>query len=217
MSNAPPPEEDPMRRTSEPSLPRMPGSVILSVVFLGLVALFSLPNGLSWLSSDPALGAIMFVGGSFAAALAVSIALRQRWARIAGIAWAGVMAAFFFVEAMRTVNVTPNSYSALMAFWALLLVFLCRRNTRLWCDDGRRSQTPVPPSPAPRRKAAFAKGDEVELLEDVAGFEEGSVGVIVDVPEDARVVVAAFPDPETGKRTEVTLRAGEIRATGAVD
>ncbi|MEU6247625.1 hypothetical protein [Glycomyces sp. NPDC047010] len=203
----------------------MPGSAILAVVFLGLAALLSIPTGIALLAEIPWLSALLFAGAALAAVIAVGVSLRRRWARIGGAVWAGTLAGFFLIEAMRVVNsVTPNSsYSTLFAFWLVLMLFLLQRNTRLWCDGGKSQPAPTRPradpprvGPIPRQARGLAVGDEVELVDDVARLRAGTIVVIVELP-DPEVVVAEYPHPETGVPTEVVLRRGEIRVSGGAD
>ncbi|RRS01760.1 hypothetical protein [Glycomyces terrestris] len=130
-------------REAIPSLRRMPGTVIAAIVLLSLNALFSLLSGLTWLALSLVLGGVLLAGGILSVVLIVGLSRRKRWARTAGLVFAAVLTAFFFVEAMRTVGTDPSSTSALWFYWLLVFVSLYRRNTMHWCDGGGPAQTPI--------------------------------------------------------------------------
>ena len=206
-----------MVKPTVPHLRRIPGSAILAVVFLWIIAAFNLLGSLIFLSATPLLGVILFAGAAFAAVLAVGIVKRKRWCRIAGIVWSSLMTAFWFFEAMRTTPSPPTeptaNYSGLLAVWALLLLFLCLRNTRLWVDNGARphSSSFLSVDGLTPQGEVFTVQDRVEVVEDVAGLEAGAIGTVIDVPDDPTVVVVAFDDHEDLEPVQITLRTNEIR------
>lgn len=209
---------------SEMQLPRIPGSAILAVVFLGILCLIYVSNFVLAIVLDTGLALLFFPFAFLSATLAGGIIGRKRWARITAIVWSAMALAALviaiLVQSHPTVNPsTTSSTSALIGanigFQGLLLFFLAQRNTDLWCNvRGERLTRPlqleVENSPEP---GVFTFHDEVELLFDVdeAGLSAGMVGTVVDMPEDPDLVVVEFDIPEKEQTARATLKACEVR------
>ncbi|SDE46564.1 DUF4926 domain-containing protein [Glycomyces harbinensis] len=205
-----------MNRSTDPHLPRMPGSAILAVVFLCLLALMCLTSGFNLRALSPAFGGLLLAAAGFNASIAVGVARRRRWARATGIAGCVVVLALALFEAMRTTAEGGDAtvYSGLIGLNGFLLFFLAHRNTRAWCDRGREPRPQILPLARPEAAPEpFTFNDSVELLEPVeeSGLRAGLVGTVVDTPSDTSDVIVEFTGLEGDQTAQVALRPDQIR------
>ncbi|MFG3338525.1 hypothetical protein [Glycomyces sp. NPDC048151] len=202
-----------MNRSADPVLPRMPGSAILAVVFLGLQALLGLGIGVASASlGSLGLTVLVFAAGVLNAVLAVGVAMRKNWARMTGMVLCGVAIGFtvigMFVAAAEGV---PAGNPAGLGIAILLWFFLAHKNSRAWCNDlGREAAVLGPRGGADE---PFTYRDRVELVEDFAkaGLRAGAVGTVVDLPAAPGTVVVEFDDHPDREPVQVTLHIDEIR------
>jgi hypothetical protein len=200
-----------MNRPPDPYLPRMPGSAILAVVFLGLQAIVGLVGGVAVFSLfSEGLALLLIAGGVLNAAVAIGVAMRRPWARITGIVLCGAGIALPVIEMFLAAQTgaTPTAVPGL-GISMLLLFFLAQRNTRAWCFDLSPQETGLGPAvPEP-----FTYHDRVELLEgiDKIGLQARAVGTVVDLPAEPRTVVVEFDDHPDREPIQVTLHVDEIR------
>ncbi|MEU5154471.1 hypothetical protein [Glycomyces sp. NPDC021274] len=200
-----------MNRPADPYLPRMPGSAILAVVFLGLQAIVALIVGVALPSLiPPVLALLLIAGGVLHAALAIGVAMRRPWARMTGIVLCGAAIVLTVLEIVLAAQAgTTSTGGAGLGISILLLYFLAHRNTRAWCFDRSPRETVLGPAvPEP-----FTYHDRVELLEgiDKIGLRARAVGTVVDLPAEPRTVVVEFDDHPDREPIQVTLHVDEIR------
>jgi hypothetical protein len=206
-----------MNRSADPVLPRMPGSAILAVVFLGIQAVLALGSVVFLTCLIPTGFVVaLLVDALISASIAIGIVRRRPWARIAGIVVCGAVLTLVAVDlGLAAAAGVPSTSGAGLWFPILLLVFLTRRNTRAWCNDLGPTETPLEPAcPEP-----FARLDRVELLEgiDELGLQANAVGTVIELPATPRTVVVEFDDHPDREPVLVTLHFDEIRLAPVAD
>ncbi|MEV3937777.1 DUF4926 domain-containing protein [Glycomyces sp. NPDC049804] len=198
-----------MNRPSHPALPRMPGSAILAVVFLGLKSVVGLIFGTVTASMiPPGVTALLVLGGLLNAALAIGLVMRQNWARITGMVLSGIAIGIVVIETAAAGGASGGN-PASIGLSILLLFVLSHRNTRAWCVGRGPNETPLGAAgPEP-----FTYLDRVVLLEDIddLGLRAGAVGTVVDLPAEPDTVLVEFGDHADREPIQVTLHVSEVR------
>lgn len=198
-----------MIRTSDPVLPRMPGSAIIAVVLLGLQSLLGLGWGVSLGSLIPeGLAVLLFMGGLLNAVLAIGVAMRKNWARVTGMALSGIAVGVSVLGLLiAAADGAPVGNPGAIGFSIVLLFLLAHKNTRAWCGDiGSARFGPAVPEP-------FEYRDRVELLNDLdeAGVRAGAVGSVLGLPSEPGTVLVEFDDHPDREPIEVVLHVSEIK------
>lgn len=203
-----------MNPPATPRFHRMPGSAIIAVVFLWIVAACSAIAGLGGLAVDPPAAALLLGSSAFGMAIAVGVARRRHWARIAGIVLYTVLLALQLLPILSTGATPTEQGSGAICLWFLPVPFLAMRNTRLWCDDsGRRRSSFLAIDTHSTRREALAVSDMVELIggADDAGLRAGAVGVVVEVRTDPLRYEVEFDRPDDGTAIRAVLRPEQVR------
>lgn len=202
-----------MNRSSDPVLPRMPGSAILAVVFFGLNAIIAVGAGFVLLSLSliPLAFALVLIGVGFLhTAIAIGITKQQPWARLTGIILSSASIALSLLDLLlAAAEGAPSTGGAGLGLSILLLYFLTRQNTRAWCNDLGPAETPLglaPPEP-------FLPDDQVELVESIEGIglQVGAVGTVVELPAVPGTILVEFDDHPDREPIQVTLHVSEVR------
>ncbi|MDA1362749.1 hypothetical protein O1R50_24235 [Glycomyces luteolus] len=200
-----------MNRAADPVLPRMPGSAILAVVFLGLQAIVAVGGGVALLPLIPAgLALLLIAGGLLNTAIAIGIGMRRPWARITGIVLCAAAITLGAVDLLlAAAEGVPSTGGAGFGLSILLLFFLSHRNTRAWCNDLDPAETAL----GPAEPELLTYQDRVELRESIddIGLRAHAVGRVVDLPPEPRTVVVEFDDHPDREPIRVTLHVDEIR------
>jgi hypothetical protein len=203
-----------MNRSSDPVLPRMPGSAIIAVVLLGLQALVGLGTGVALGSLIPqGLAVALFLGGMLNAVLALGVAGRKNWARMTGMVLSGIaVGASVLGLLIAAAEGAPIGNPGAIGISIALLFLLSHKNTRAWCGDPESARFG---SVAPE----FEYRDRVELLNDLdeVGLRAGAVGSVIGLPSDPGTLLVEFDDHPDREPIEVVLHFSEIRRVTAVE
>lgn len=215
-----------MSRNAQPRFVRMPGSVILTLVFLWIAVLVNFAVTMAVMESIPLVGILFLVFGFINMALAMGIGLREKWAGSGTAVWTGIMIPVCMILSIewRRANQSPwdpnpsdqNAWYLLLGLYILVAVFVTRQNTRKWCGlpgERRSGFFSFSSDREPEKERVPTRHDQVELIGDFDeyGLRAGSVGTIIDVHDDPISFEVEFLDDRTWTAELVTLRPDQLR------